>query len=48
MTKEKEFDIISNKMKELLEVKAKLVALSMDTSDVDVLIQKKLAELASH
>jgi hypothetical protein len=49
MTKEKEFDIISNNMKKLLEVKAKLIALSMNTADVNVLIpRKKLAELASH
>ncbi len=46
--KEKEFGIISENMKKLLDVKAKLVAFSMDTSDVDVLIQKKLAELALH
>ncbi len=48
MMKEKEFGIISKNMKKLLVVKAKLVALSMETSDVGVLIQKKLAELASH
>jgi hypothetical protein len=48
MTKEKEFGIISNNMKKLLEVKAKLIALNMNTSDVDLLIQKKLPELASH
>ncbi len=48
MMKEKEFRIISEKMKKLLDVKAKLDALSMDTSVVDVLIQKKLAELALH
>ena len=44
MVKEKEFGMISEK---LLEVKAKLVALSMDTSDIDSLIKKKLDELAS-
>ena len=48
MMKEKEFGMISENTKKLLDVKAKLVALSMDTSDVDVLIQKKLAEPASH
>ncbi len=48
MVKDKEFGIISKNMKNLLDVKAKLVALSMDTSDVNVLIQKKLAELALH
>jgi hypothetical protein len=48
MMKEKEFVMISENMKKLLDVKAKLVALSMGTSNVDVLIQKKLAELASH
>ncbi len=48
MMKEKEFGLISKNMKKLLDVKAKLVALSMDTSSVDVLIQKKLAELATH
>jgi hypothetical protein len=48
MMKEKEFGIISENMKKLLDVKAKLVALSMDTSSIDVLIQKKLAELSTH
>ncbi len=48
MMKEKEFGMISENMKKLLDVKAKLVALSMDTSSIDVLIQKKLAELSSH
>ena len=48
MTKEKEFGIISENMKKLLDVKAKLVALSMDTSSIDALIQKKLAELSAH
>jgi hypothetical protein len=46
--KEKEFGSISENTKKLLDVKAKLVALSMDTSRVNVLIQKKLAELATH
>ena len=48
MMKEKEFGIISENTKKLLDVKAKLVALSMDTSSIDVLIQKKLAELSTH
>jgi hypothetical protein len=48
MMKEKEFGMISENMKKLLDVKAKLVALSMDTSSIDVLIQKKLAELSAH
>ena len=48
MMKEKEFGIISENMKKLLDVKAKLVTLSMDTSNINVLIQKKLPELASH
>jgi hypothetical protein len=48
MMKEKGFGIISNNMQKLLEVKAKLVALNIDTSDVDALIQKKLAKLTSH
>jgi hypothetical protein len=48
MMKEKEFGIISENMKKLLDVKVKLVALSMDTSDTNTLIQKKLADLASH
>jgi hypothetical protein len=48
MTKEKEFGIISNNMQKLLEVKVKLFTLNMDTSDIDVLIQKKLDELTSH
>ena len=48
MMKEKEFGLISENMKKLLDVKAKLVALSMDTSSVDNLIQKKLDELATH
>jgi hypothetical protein len=48
MTKEKEFGIINDNMKKLLEVKVKLVALSMDTSEVDILIQKKLVEIPSH
>ncbi len=48
MMKEKEFGLIHENMKKLLDVKAKLVALSMDTSSVNVLIQKKLAELATH
>ncbi len=48
MMKEKEFELISKNMKKLLDVKAKLVALSMDTSSVNVLIQKKLAELANN
>ncbi len=47
MVKEKEFGMISENMNKLLEVKAKLVALSMDTSDIDSLIKKKLDELAS-
>ena len=46
--KEKEFGLISKNMKKLLDVKANLVALSMDTSSIDVLIQKKLDELATH
>ena len=37
MMKEKEFGIISENMKKLLDVKAKLVALSMDTSSVDII-----------
>jgi hypothetical protein len=45
--KEKEFGIISKNINKLLEVKAKLIALSMDTSDINVLIKKKLDELAS-
>jgi hypothetical protein len=45
---EKEFGLLSENMKKLLDVKAKLVALSMDTSSIDVLIQKKLDELATH
>jgi len=48
MTKEKEFGIICENMKKLLDVKAKLVALSMDTSSINALIQKKLAELSAH
>ena len=48
MMNEKEFGTIPENMKKFLDVKAKLVALSMDTSDVHILIQKKLAELASH
>ena len=48
MTKENEFGIISENMKKLLDVKAKLVALSMDTSSINALIQKKLAELSAH
>jgi len=48
MMKEKEFGLISENMKKLLDVKAQLVALSMDTSSVDILIQKKLAELSTH
>jgi hypothetical protein len=47
MVKEKEFGMISKNMNKLLEVKAKLVTLSMDTSDIDSLIKKKLDELAS-
>ena len=46
MVKEKEFGMISKNMNKLLEVK-KLVVLSMDTSDNDTLIKKKLDELAS-
>ncbi len=45
--KEKEFGIISKNMNKLLEVKAKLNALSMDTLDINALIKKKLDELAS-
>jgi hypothetical protein len=45
--KEKEFGIISKNMNKLLEVKAKLIALSMDASDINALIKKKLDELAS-
>ena len=48
MMKEKEFGLLSENMKKLLDVKAKLVALSMDTSSVNILIQKKLDELATH
>jgi len=48
MMKEKEFGLLSENMKKLLDVKAKLVALNMDTSSVNVLIQKKLTELATH
>jgi hypothetical protein len=48
MIKEKELGIISKNMKKLLEVKAKLVTLGMDTSNVNILIQKKFSELASH
>jgi hypothetical protein len=48
MTKEKELGMISKNMKKLLDVKAKLVALSMDTSSINALIQKKLAELSAH
>ena len=48
MMKEKEFGIISKNIKKLLDVKAKIVALSMDTSNIVTLIQKKLVELASH
>ena len=47
MVKEKEFGMVSENLNKLLEVKAKLVALSMDTSDIDSLIKKKLDELAS-
>ena len=46
--KEKEFGLISENMKKLLDVKAKLVALSIDTSSIDILIQKELDELATH
>jgi hypothetical protein len=45
--KEKEFGIISENMNKLLKVKAKLIALSMDTLDINALIKKKLDELAS-
>ncbi len=48
MLKEKEFGIISKNMNKLLEVKAKLITLSMDTSDINALIKKKLDELASN
>jgi len=48
MMKEKQFGIISENMKKLLDVKSKLVALSMDTSSVSILFQKKSTELANH
>jgi hypothetical protein len=48
MVKEKEFGIISKNMNKLFEVKAKLITLSMDTSDINVLIKNKLDELASY
>jgi hypothetical protein len=40
--KEKEFGIISKNMNKPLEAKVKLIALSMDTSDIDALIKKEI------